>query len=343
MDVDSIQPGRAFAESIRRSILESDVVLAVIGKNWSGRDDKGNRRIDARDDFVRLEIAAALENNKRVIPVLVDGARPPRREELPGDLAPLAAFNAIELTHSRWRYDTERLVEAILEMDDIARMIRSIQKATGYEALEMIRRIGKMAESADSSVRQRGFELLKPLFCQSSVAANRDSALQDRDVRQNLWRCMRALAVKPLQQYFPNGELAGIDLYGLDCRGASLKGVSFDRSFLVESDLSEANLENSSLCDCRIRNVNFTGARLDGADFTDADWFHATGLTAEQLAAVKPDTLRLCPPTVNAMIESLSDDYAYPFSSWSRKIQAELRNTWKRYTEDADYARWRAR
>ena len=41
--------------------------------------DKDNqRRLDDPNDFVRIEIEAALERNVRVIPVLVDGATMPQ-------------------------------------------------------------------------------------------------------------------------------------------------------------------------------------------------------------------------------------------------------------------------
>ena len=59
MDVDSVPAGKAFAESIKRSILESDVVLAVTGKNWAGTGEKGNRRIDSTSSFRTATPAAS--------------------------------------------------------------------------------------------------------------------------------------------------------------------------------------------------------------------------------------------------------------------------------------------
>jgi len=105
---------------IRRTILETDVLIAVIGRNWLEGNEEGQRRIDSLDDFVRLEIATALENNKRVIPVLVEGASFPRREQLPENITPLAYQQAIELTPNLWERDTSRLVKSILEADIIA-------------------------------------------------------------------------------------------------------------------------------------------------------------------------------------------------------------------------------
>ena len=65
-------------------------------------DETGKRRLDDRDDFVRLEIEAALARNVRVIPVLVDGARMPRLEELPPSMGGLVRRQALELSPSRF-------------------------------------------------------------------------------------------------------------------------------------------------------------------------------------------------------------------------------------------------
>jgi hypothetical protein len=110
-DVDSIQLGDDFVETISRAVQSCDVLLALIGDRWlTVTDDTGRRRLDDPDDFVRLEIEAALARNVRVIPVLVDGARMPRAEELPAGLAKLARRQALELSPSSFEHDTNRLL-----------------------------------------------------------------------------------------------------------------------------------------------------------------------------------------------------------------------------------------
>ena len=75
------------------------MLLALIGDQWlTVTDVNGRRRLDDPDDFVRLEIQAALTRNVRIIPILVDGARMPRAEELPAGLAGLARRQALELS-----------------------------------------------------------------------------------------------------------------------------------------------------------------------------------------------------------------------------------------------------
>jgi hypothetical protein len=60
-DVDSIDLGDDFVEVISRAVARCDGLLAVIGQEWlTTTDAHGRRRLDSPDDFVRLEIEAAL-------------------------------------------------------------------------------------------------------------------------------------------------------------------------------------------------------------------------------------------------------------------------------------------
>jgi hypothetical protein len=113
-DIDSLEPGLDFAEAIERAIESSEVLIAVIGKNWlTATDAAGQKRLENPDDYVRTEIATALKRNIRVIPLLIQGAAMPSARELPDDLAPLSRRNAFEIHDSSWRDDIRRLVTAL--------------------------------------------------------------------------------------------------------------------------------------------------------------------------------------------------------------------------------------
>ena len=113
-DVDSIQLGDDFVDVITEAVGSCDVLLAVIGDQWlTVVDQDGRRRLDSPDDFVRLEIEAALARNVRVIPILVEGARMPHAEELPDSLAKLARRQALELSPARFDGDTRRLMDVL--------------------------------------------------------------------------------------------------------------------------------------------------------------------------------------------------------------------------------------
>jgi hypothetical protein len=113
-DIDSIQLGDDFVEVISAAVESCDVLLALIGDRWlTSTGEDGRRRIDNPDDFVRLEIEAALRRNVRVIPILVEGARMPRVGDLPPSLAMLARRQALELSPSQFEFDTERLIRVL--------------------------------------------------------------------------------------------------------------------------------------------------------------------------------------------------------------------------------------
>lgn len=80
-DVHSIPLGEDFREHLRKAVGECHALLVVIGSQWLDvRDARGNRRFDAPEDWVRIEIEAGLaRQGLPVIPLLVGGASPPPR------------------------------------------------------------------------------------------------------------------------------------------------------------------------------------------------------------------------------------------------------------------------
>jgi TIR domain len=113
MDVDTIEPGVDFVTRIKQAVSESDVVIALIGKRWMGELENAPPRIQDPHDFVHLEIATALSRDIRVIPVLVDNASMPRPDGLPSALQPLVRRHALELSNTRFRFDLERVSQAV--------------------------------------------------------------------------------------------------------------------------------------------------------------------------------------------------------------------------------------
>src|SRR5258708_5078583 len=66
MDVDSVGLGEDFVKTIEETVGSCDVLIAVIGKDWlTSCDQEGQRRLDNPEDFVRIEIATALDRRER--------------------------------------------------------------------------------------------------------------------------------------------------------------------------------------------------------------------------------------------------------------------------------------
>jgi len=113
-DVDSIELGDDFVKEITAAVGSCDVLLALIGEQWLTITDKGGaRRLDDPGDFVRVEIEAALSRNVRVIPILVDGATMPSADQVPPSLAGLSRRQALELSPSRFDFDSGRLLTVL--------------------------------------------------------------------------------------------------------------------------------------------------------------------------------------------------------------------------------------
>jgi WD40 repeat protein len=146
MDVDAIPLGMNFVKVLHEEIAKCGVLLAMIGPNWlDARDEDGNRRLDNPNDFVRIEIAAALQRDIPVIPILLDGARLPKADQLPKDLEELALRNGLDVRHASFHNDVDRLIRGLKQQSGQA----NAPPASGLPPEDR----GKMEEA---EARQRG-------------------------------------------------------------------------------------------------------------------------------------------------------------------------------------------
>jgi hypothetical protein len=114
LDVETIEAGLDFIQAIEKALSSCKVLIAMIGPHWATmKDPQGNLRLFNKDDFIRIEISAALKRDIRVIPVLVNGAMMPNPEDLPEDLQGLTRRHAQELSSSRWKYDSDQLTSVL--------------------------------------------------------------------------------------------------------------------------------------------------------------------------------------------------------------------------------------
>jgi hypothetical protein len=117
IDVDSIAIGEDFQDAIERYVTSCHVQLVVIGPDWLGlRGSTEAPRLHDAEDFVRIEVKSALERKIPVVPILVQGATMPRKEQLPSGLERLVRRNAVELRHTRWDDDIAELMNALERM-----------------------------------------------------------------------------------------------------------------------------------------------------------------------------------------------------------------------------------
>ncbi|MEO7941157.1 MAG: TIR domain-containing protein, partial [Burkholderiaceae bacterium] len=114
MDVEGISPGLDFVEAIEQAVGSCQVLIVVIGDEWTTiADAAGRRRLDDPHDFIRLETGTALRRKIRVVPVLVGGAVMPHVDELPDDIKTLTRRQAVEINHKQWDASTGELIRAL--------------------------------------------------------------------------------------------------------------------------------------------------------------------------------------------------------------------------------------
>lgn len=115
----SIEAGAVFPERLREGVDACRVLLALIAPGWlEAKDAAGRRRLDSADDFVRQEIAHALQLGRKVIPVLFDDTPVPEAAQLPAPLQGLAACDALMLRGKNFEYE--------VQLDELVRLLAAV-------------------------------------------------------------------------------------------------------------------------------------------------------------------------------------------------------------------------
>ena len=89
MDVDQLLAGQRFDKELEKALSQTDVLLAIIGPRWL--ELLAERQANGGRDYVREEIAAALQRGVVVVPVLIERTPLPRHDVLPDDIRDLSS------------------------------------------------------------------------------------------------------------------------------------------------------------------------------------------------------------------------------------------------------------
>ncbi len=116
-DFNSIPTGANYRKRIVKAIVDSEVIIAVIGQHWLGKNADGkSSRMNEANDNVRFELETAMKHTKPILPLLVNGANMPEESELPEALREMSSYNAAKVDSGQdFRMHMARLVEAIEE------------------------------------------------------------------------------------------------------------------------------------------------------------------------------------------------------------------------------------
>src|SRR5262249_18003963 len=115
MDVDRLMAGERFERELDSALGKCDVLIAVIGARWLALLEEYAQQ--GRRDYVREEIAGALQKDMVVVPVLIgrEGNTPvlPSAQSLPENIRDLAAYQQVSIAHETFRRDADDLVSSL--------------------------------------------------------------------------------------------------------------------------------------------------------------------------------------------------------------------------------------
>lgn len=122
LDTNTMKPGEEFPVELHKAVINSKIVIAMIGKNWKGSDPQINR-LSQENDWVRKELEIALaDEKKKIFPVFIKGAtRINSFKDLPSSFERLPRFNYAELREKEFKQDLLPLVpliEPYLQLED---------------------------------------------------------------------------------------------------------------------------------------------------------------------------------------------------------------------------------
>jgi TIR domain len=127
-DREDLKAGREWREELAERVGACKALVAIIGKRWNPTSDKpGEHRLDDPDDTVRIEIETALDRGVPVIPVLVDSAALPKREELPESMRRLLDWQSLDIAETRFDYDVEKLYRTLSPLVGPASLMRRLR------------------------------------------------------------------------------------------------------------------------------------------------------------------------------------------------------------------------
>jgi TIR domain len=115
MDVDQLLAGQRFDRELGKALAECDVLIAVIGSRWMDLLSECTQH--GKRDYVRDEIAAALQREIIVIPVMMgrEANMPPlpRAQDLPENIRDLVLYQKHNIAHESFGRDATHLIAAL--------------------------------------------------------------------------------------------------------------------------------------------------------------------------------------------------------------------------------------
>ena len=154
LGLEGLLPGENVRLKAEQQMQECRLLLVLIGPDWPHlADDRGRPRLQDRRDWVRLEIAAALQRRVPVVPVLLGSTPMPHEDELPAEL------------HGLLDVQPQRLADGAGRAAALAALVATIRQQLG-EGDELLALAGAASSAAALAAT------VTPVAAPAAVAAN---------------------------------------------------------------------------------------------------------------------------------------------------------------------------
>jgi len=121
----ALRAGDDFPEALVEEIHDADVVIAVIGTEWTGDLPDGTARIRDADDWVVRELAIAREQGKHIVPVRINGAEHPLATQMHESIEWMSRLHGLEFADGQDLTAIVAEIEQLLEEIDAERAQRT--------------------------------------------------------------------------------------------------------------------------------------------------------------------------------------------------------------------------
>ena len=220
-DVDSIPIGVDFVEYLSNEVRQCSAFVSIIGDRWlDAQDALGNRRLDNEEDFVRIEIEAALDLGLLIVPVLINGAEMPHAAALPVSVRPITRRNALSVSHARFKADADGMVRQLdealkrrdeeiaerereaerLKAEDEARKSEEARAAAEAQAKEQeaeaVRQLATARETEEARLATEAIEKKRIRAAEDERLAEEASLAEVANIKQQIKEAERKLAVQ---------------------------------------------------------------------------------------------------------------------------------------------------
>ena len=113
-DISGIESGENFEVKIDQAVQQADLVIVIISPLWlntinQNNQNRSNEFNRPSKDYVQYEIENSLNQNKRLIPILVEDTSMPKEHDLPPSIEPLSKVQSLRINFKDFTDSIKRL------------------------------------------------------------------------------------------------------------------------------------------------------------------------------------------------------------------------------------------